>query len=50
MVGNEAADKERMKLLKYFDPDQVIVAVPNYKDFGEMDAGQIDQWRKRYGK
>lgn len=48
LVGNDAADKERLHLLHYFDSHQVIVAIPDYKDFGEMDTAQIDLWKRKF--
>jgi DNA primase len=48
LVGNEAADKEKFHLSKYFDPHQIILAIPDYKDFGEMDEIQINLWKKKF--
>jgi 5S rRNA maturation endonuclease (ribonuclease M5) len=44
-VGNDAAVKEKKKLLNYFDESQIIIALPNKKDFGEMDNKEILDWR-----
>ena len=47
-VGNNAADKGRLNLLRYFDADQVVTAIPDYKDFGEMDLEQINLWKMKF--
>lgn len=46
-AGNVAADKAKKKLLKYFDPPQVKVALPSKKDFGEMSPEEIHEWRAK---
>ena len=43
-AGNEAARKVHKKMLKYFDPDQVSVHLPQQKDFGEMNDQEIEEW------
>ena len=43
-AGNVAAEKAKKKLLKYFDRYQVRIALPDKKDFGEMDGSEIDRW------
>ena len=48
LVGNDAADKERRHLMKYFDDSQIIIAIPDYKDFGEMDGEQINLWKSKF--
>lgn len=48
LVGNEAATKERRRLLQYFDDSQVVIAIPSYKDFGEMNREQIQSWMKHF--
>lgn len=48
MVGNDAADEQSIRLRQFFDPDQIVVAVPDAKDFGEMDKGQIDLWKNKF--
>lgn len=45
-AGNEAAEKARKKLQKYFDTHQVSVSLPTRKDFGEMTREEIHQWKK----
>jgi DNA primase len=47
-VGNNAARDERLRLCRYFDTHQVVVAVPEGKDFGEMDAEQIALWKTQF--
>lgn len=44
-AGNIAADKNKNKLLKYFDPHQIKVLLPPKKDFGEMTREEIYQWK-----
>lgn len=46
-VGNESAEEARKYLLKHFDSDQVVVAIPDYKDFGEMNQEQINLWKNQ---
>lgn len=48
MVGNEAAEDEKIKLIRYFDESQVSVAIPDFKDFGEMDNDKINLWRQKH--
>ncbi len=48
MVGNKAAVDGRKLLLKHFDPEQVIIAIPEEKDFGEMGQTQIDLWKNKF--
>jgi hypothetical protein len=43
-AGNVAAEKAKRKLLKYFDRYQIQIALPDKKDFGEMDKEEIDRW------
>jgi hypothetical protein len=43
-AGNVAAEKAKKKLLKYFDPPQVKVALPSKGDFGEMLPEEIIDW------
>lgn len=43
-AGNVAAEKAEKKLLKYFDPPQVEVALPPKGDFGEMLSKEIIDW------
>jgi DNA primase len=50
LVGNDAAEDGRLKLLKFFDPQQVIIAIPEAKDFGEMTKEEIDIWKQTYLK
>ena len=46
-AGNVAAEKAKKKLLKYFDPPQIKVALPSKKDFGEMSVQEIHEWRAK---
>lgn len=43
-AGNLAATKAKKKLLKYFDEDQIKIALPIENDFGEMSGAQISEW------
>jgi len=43
-AGNEAAKKAHKKMLKYFDPHQLSVNLPDKKDFGEMSIDEINAW------
>lgn len=44
MAGNLAAEKIFNKLKRYFDLDQLKIALPNKKDFGEMSLAEIKGW------
>ncbi|MAF25097.1 hypothetical protein CL634_05930 [bacterium] len=43
-AGNLAAQKAKKKLLRYFDENQIKVALPSQNDFGEMSSTQISEW------
>lgn len=43
-AGNDAARKLRSKLLKFFDKDQVNIALPTKNDFGVMNEQEILEW------
>ena len=43
-AGNNAAKKLNTKLLKFFDKNQVTVALPTKNDFGVMNQQEISQW------
>jgi hypothetical protein len=45
-AGNEASKKAYNKLLRYFDPKQLVVKLPTKKDFGEMTIEEIQLWQK----
>jgi len=45
-AGNQAAKKLYFKLLKFFDKNQIKVALPTKNDFGEMNKEEIQQWLK----
>tara|TARA_Y100000310_G_scaffold302112_1_gene339155 strand:- start:1334 stop:2269 length:936 start_codon:yes stop_codon:yes gene_type:complete len=47
-AGNAAADKAHRKLLRYFDHNQVEIALPSRNDFGEMSKGEIIKWVKSH--
>jgi hypothetical protein len=44
-AGNIAANKAKKKLCKYFDDCQILIKLPNKKDFGEMSAVEIKKWQ-----
>jgi hypothetical protein len=46
-AGNDAAEKGKNKLLRYFDPRQIEIKLPNKKDFGEMSSEEILVWKKK---
>lgn len=43
-IGNEAALKIKKKLCKYFDYHNVIIKLPNKKDFNEKNKEEINKW------
>ena len=43
-VGNQASEKQRGRLLKYFNSDQVKIELPSKNDFGEMSNEEIFTW------
>lgn len=45
-VGNKAAIKIKNKLDKFFNPDNVIIKLPNSKDFLDMDVESVKNWHK----
>jgi len=47
-AGNKAANSEKIKLSRYFDENQIIVAIPEQKDFGEMNTEQIKIWKNQF--
>lgn len=46
-AGNIASEKGKNKLLRYFDPRQIEIKLPNKKDFGEMSIEEILIWKKK---
>jgi 5S rRNA maturation endonuclease (ribonuclease M5) len=46
-AGNEAAQKAINKLSRYFDPNQLAIALPPQKDFGNMSKEDITEWKKK---
>lgn len=47
-VGNQASEEYRDELLNYFDKNQVKIALPTAKDFGEMTCDAIFQWKTEH--
>jgi len=47
-IGNKASLVIVNQLSRYFDPDQVIEALPFKKDFGEMNKEEILDWGKKF--
>ena len=45
-AGNEAAEKNYNKMLKYFDKKQILIHLPTKNDFGEMSSKEILSWKK----
>lgn len=46
-VGNLAADKMKLKLSQYFDPNQIEISLPDKKDFGNMSIEEIKLWKTK---
>lgn len=46
-VGNIASDKIYSRLSRYFDKNQIEIALPQKKDFGEMSIKEINEWKTR---
>jgi hypothetical protein len=44
-AGNEAAQKNLNRLTRYFDHDQIQIALPEQGDFGDMSLEQILNWK-----
>lgn len=47
-VGNQAALEYQKELRQHFDENQVGIALPTAKDFGEMPCEDIYEWKKQY--
>ena len=49
-AGNIAASKAVNKLSRYFDEEQVVVAIPDQQltDFGDMKREEILSWKQKY--
>jgi hypothetical protein len=47
-VGNKAAEECKVELSNYFDENQLLVALPTSKDFGEMPCEEILSWKNQY--
>jgi DNA primase len=46
-AGNKASQKTKQKLTKHFNPEDVIVKLPDKNDFGEMNTEEIKLWTER---
>jgi len=46
-AGNKAAEKNSNRLQRYFDKNQIIIALPTEGDFGEMSQEQIIDWKNK---
>jgi len=46
-AGNQAAEKAKTKLLRYFDKRQLAISLPSKKDFGEMKTHEIIEWKNK---
>lgn len=44
-AGNQAAEKNLNRLTRYFDRDQIRVALPSKGDFGDMTVEEIEIWK-----
>ena len=44
-AGNNAAQKNYKKMLKYFDKEQIEIHLPTKNDFGEMSHEEIENWK-----
>ena len=46
-AGNEGAKKACNKLLKHFDAEQIVIALPTKNDFGSMTKNEILEWKSQ---
>lgn len=46
-IGNRAAQKAKDKLSSHFDEQQIKIALPTKKDFGEMNYEEIKLWKSQ---
>lgn len=46
-AGNIASDKIYSRLTRYFDKNQIKIALPPKKDFGEMNQKEIIEWHQK---
>ena len=46
-AGNKAAEKAKLKLNNYFDKHQILISLPDKKDFGEMSTLEIKKWIRK---
>ena len=45
--GMNAAIKNYLKLLNYFDPQDIKICLPTKNDFGEMETKDFNKWKKK---
>lgn len=45
--GMNAAIKNYLKLLNYFDPQDIKICLPTKNDFGEMETEDFNKWKKK---
>ena len=45
--GLNASIKNYLKLLNYYDPNQISICLPNKKDFGEMSQSDFKLWNEK---
>jgi DNA primase len=45
--GLNASIKNYLKLLNYYNPDQISICLPNKKDFGEMTDEDFNSWKNK---
>ncbi|NDG52389.1 MAG: hypothetical protein EBY39_05105 [Flavobacteriia bacterium] len=45
--GLNASIKNYLKLLNYYSPDQILICLPNKKDFGEMTEEDFNLWKNK---
>lgn len=46
-AGNQAAEKNLNRLARYFDREQMKIALPDAGDFGEMSKEEILDWKEK---
>lgn len=47
-IGNHAAQEFKEELQNHFDAEQLVIALPDAKDFGEMSCEAIQEWKNKY--
>ncbi|MAG59507.1 hypothetical protein CMO96_01830 [Candidatus Woesebacteria bacterium] len=45
--GLNACVKNYLKLLGHFDPDRIMICLPNKNDFGDMESKDFKSWTKK---